>query len=88
MRRPLEDLVATLRTLQVTPDPATGTDGLQALWWEADSLGQPPMAWPLPNGYPDTATAWQSTNGDPRALEHAHALAASGGRRQRGTRRS
>lgn len=63
VRRPMEDLVASLRTLQITPDPGSGTDGLQALWWESDSLGQQPMAWHLPNGYPDTAGDWQSTNG-------------------------
>ena len=63
VRRPMEDLIATLRTLEITPDPGTGVDGLQALWWQSDSMGQQPMAWHLPNGYPDTATDWQSTNG-------------------------
>ncbi|HEY5032602.1 MAG TPA: DUF1800 domain-containing protein, partial [Actinomycetes bacterium] len=63
VRRPLEDLIASLRTLGITPDPGTGTDGIQALWWESDNLGQQPMAWALPNGYPDTAPDWQSTNG-------------------------
>jgi hypothetical protein len=63
VRRPMEDLVATMRTLGVTPDPGTATNGLQALYWESGSLGQQPMAWALPNGYPDTAQDWQSTNG-------------------------
>jgi len=63
VRRPTEDLVASVRTLGITPDPGTGTNGLQALYWETSSLGQQPLAWALPNGYPDTAQDWQSTNG-------------------------
>jgi uncharacterized protein (DUF1800 family) len=63
VRRPMEDLVASVRTLGVTPDPGTGTSGLQALYWETSNLGHQPLAWALPNGYPDTAQDWQSTNG-------------------------
>jgi len=63
VRRPTEDLIASVRTLGITPDPGTGTNGLQALYWETSSLGQQPLAWALPNGYPDTAQDWQSTNG-------------------------
>jgi uncharacterized protein (DUF1800 family) len=63
VKRPIEDMVSSVRTLGITPDPGTGTDGLQALWWESDSMGQMPLAWRLPNGYPDIAVAWQSTNG-------------------------
>ena len=63
VRRPIEDLIASVRTLSVTPDPGTGTSGLQALYWESSNMGQQPMAWALPNGYPDTAQDWQSTNG-------------------------
>jgi uncharacterized protein (DUF1800 family) len=62
VKRPLEDLVSSCRTLGITPDPGTGTDGLQALWWESDSMGHQPMAWPMPNGYSDVAVDWQSTN--------------------------
>lgn len=62
VRRPYEDLVASLRILGVTPD-ASGTKGLQALYWKTEELGQAPMAWHLPDGYPDVATAWQSANG-------------------------
>ena len=62
VKRPLEDLVSSCRTLGITPDPGTGTDGLQALWWESDSLGHMPLAWPMPNGYSDVAVDWQSTN--------------------------
>ena len=61
-KRPLEDLVSSCRTMGITPDPGKGTDGLQALWWESDSLGHMPLAWPMPNGYSDVAVDWQSTN--------------------------
>ncbi|MFI5099362.1 MAG: DUF1800 domain-containing protein [Actinomycetes bacterium] len=62
VKRPVEDLVSSCRTLSITPDPGSGTDGLQALWWESDSLGHMPLAWPMPNGYSDVAVDWQSTN--------------------------
>lgn len=62
IRRPYEDLVAALRILDVLPD-AAGTDGLEALYWTTEGLGQAPLAWHLPDGYPDVATAWQSANG-------------------------
>lgn len=62
VKRPLEDLVSTLRILGVQAD-ATGVKGLTALGWVAESVGQAPMAWHPPNGYPDVATAWQSAGG-------------------------
>ncbi|WP_218566353.1 DUF1800 domain-containing protein [Vallicoccus soli] len=58
-KRPYEDLVSTLRVLQVRPE-ATGTKGMDAFGWQAEGLGQRPLAWPAPNGYPDVAAAWQS----------------------------
>jgi uncharacterized protein (DUF1800 family) len=63
VKRPLEDVLSTLRVLGTTPDPGSGTYGLQALWWETGSLGHQPLAWHLPDGYADVASAWQSTNG-------------------------
>jgi Protein of unknown function (DUF1800) len=33
---------------------------MQALVWIADGLGQQPLAWSPPDGYPDVATSWQS----------------------------
>jgi uncharacterized protein (DUF1800 family) len=62
VRRPFEDLVATLRVLGYRPDKS-GTDGLQGLFWMAQDLGQAPMGWPQPNGFPDEAIAWQSAGG-------------------------
>jgi uncharacterized protein (DUF1800 family) len=62
VRRPLDDVVATLRILGVKPDPS-GTAGLQDLYWMVQDLGHAPMAWPQPNGYPDVADAWRSAGG-------------------------
>lgn len=58
-RRPFEDLVATLRVLGYRPDKR-GRAGMQALVWIADGLGQQPLAWSPPDGYPDVASSWQS----------------------------
>ncbi len=58
-RRPFEDLVATLRVLGYGPD-RRGRAGMQALVWIADGLGQQPLAWSPPDGYPDVAASWQS----------------------------
>lgn len=62
VRRPLEDLVATVRILGIKPD-ATGVTGMQELYWMVESLGHAPMAWHPPNGYPDVAEAWRSAGG-------------------------
>jgi uncharacterized protein (DUF1800 family) len=62
VRRPAEDLVATLRVLGYGPDK-TGKQGMQALVWIANSLGQQPLAWSQPDGFPDVAASWQSAGG-------------------------
>jgi uncharacterized protein (DUF1800 family) len=61
VRTPYEDLIATLRALQIGPDKK-GTDGVRALQWVAQGVGQPPMAWSEPNGYPDIAASWSSSS--------------------------
>lgn len=57
MRRPLDFFIGALR--------ATGTEITD--WWVMEEmlqrLGQMPYAWGPPDGYPDTAEAWLSTNG-------------------------
>jgi uncharacterized protein (DUF1800 family) len=60
MRTPYEDALATVRILGLTPPPVTtsGDSDLRHLLWTTHGLGQPPMGWPAPNGYPDVATAW------------------------------
>jgi uncharacterized protein (DUF1800 family) len=71
VRRPMEYLVATYRTLGVRPDtPATfkNTDanaspflqGLRQIRQKMDELGQFPTGQPTPNGYPDVFVAWTS----------------------------
>lgn len=56
-KRPLENMVSTVRALGVTP--GSDTKGwLDDLLWTARTAGQAPMGWPAPNGYPDVATAW------------------------------
>ena len=61
-RRPFEDLAVTLRVLGYQPD-GSGKSGMQALVWVADGMGQQPLAWSPPDGFPDEAVAWQSAGG-------------------------
>ena len=68
VRRPFEDLIATIRVLgigpeQVTSDNPKGTKAVQALYWTLQASGHAPLNWAPPNGYPDVAAAWASTNG-------------------------
>lgn len=60
VRTPYEDALATIRILGLTPPPVptSGDSDLRHLLWTTHGLGQPPMGWPAPNGYPDVATAW------------------------------
>ncbi|MFZ0325003.1 MAG: DUF1800 domain-containing protein, partial [Actinomycetes bacterium] len=60
VRRPMEDVVATLRILSYKPD-ATGKQGMRGLYWMIDDMGHAPCAWHMPNGYPDVAVAWESS---------------------------
>jgi hypothetical protein len=59
VRRPFEDVAASLRILGIRPDP-NGVDGQQALYWSVEGLGHLPMGWVPPDGYPDTADPWRS----------------------------
>ncbi|MGL5927457.1 MAG: DUF1800 family protein, partial [Dermatophilaceae bacterium] len=58
-RRPLESVAHAFRAIGLTTDKA----GIDSLYW-ADAgltnLGQAPLMWPSPNGYPDVAAAWSS----------------------------
>ncbi len=71
VRRPMEFLAATYRTLGVQPDaPASfkNTDphaspflqGLRQIRNKLEQLGQSPAGQPTPNGYPDVFVAWTS----------------------------
>jgi hypothetical protein len=59
LKRPFEDLVATLRLLGYQPD-RKGVTGLRGLYWVCNQVGHAPFAWDLPDGYPDDAASWQS----------------------------
>ena len=59
VRRPFEDVAATLRILNIRPDPE-GVDGQQGLYWMTEGLGHLPMGWVPPDGYPDTGDPWRS----------------------------
>jgi uncharacterized protein (DUF1800 family) len=59
VRRPAEDVVATLRIIGYRPE-ASGKSGMQGLYWMVDEMGHAPFAWSQPDGYPDVAASWQS----------------------------
>lgn len=61
VRRPFEQIVASARALGVKP--STDPEGLMQLYWMLGTTGHQPLAWPMPNGYPDVASAWQSPAG-------------------------
>jgi uncharacterized protein (DUF1800 family) len=61
VRTPYEDMIATLRVLRIGP-PKFDTVGIRDLQYLAGTVGQAPLAWVPPNGYPDTAAAWASTS--------------------------
>ena len=56
-KRPLENMVSTIRVMGATPG-ADLKGWLNGLLWQAQGAGQAPMGWPAPNGYPDVAAAW------------------------------
>ncbi len=59
VRRPLENLIATVRIFGYGTGDLTKT--LPTLHWMSAVIGQTPLDWPAPNGYPDVATAWRSS---------------------------
>jgi uncharacterized protein (DUF1800 family) len=61
-RRPLENVVATARVLGVAPGARTA-EAMDSLYDLSRDLGNAPMNWAAPNGYPDVAAAWTSANG-------------------------
>ena len=62
IRRPMQDVIGTVRVLGIQPD-ANGNEGMQALYWMIGDLGDAPMAWASPDGYPDDSDAWRSAGG-------------------------
>ncbi|MFG2039200.1 DUF1800 domain-containing protein [Dactylosporangium sp. NPDC048998] len=61
-RRPLENFVATARVVGTKPGSDTAK-ALEDLYNFTNKLGQPPLGWGPPDGYPDVATAWSSAAG-------------------------
>ncbi|MGI5244148.1 DUF1800 domain-containing protein [Dactylosporangium sp. CA-139066] len=61
-RRPLENFVATARVVGTTPGADTAK-ALDDMYNFTNKLGQPPLGWGPPDGYPDVATAWSSAAG-------------------------
>ena len=62
VRRPAEDVIATVRAVGTAPDPASTATGGVATWnWALGDVGHSPMGWHPPNGYPDVAAAWAGT---------------------------
>ena len=59
LRRPAENVVATVRALGLQPATDLALTG-NALAQMCSSVGQVPLSWPSPDGYPDTAAAWRS----------------------------
>jgi hypothetical protein len=58
-RRPTENLIATVRVLGVTASDMSRA--LAVLHWMSGAVGQTPLDWPAPNGYPDLAASWRSS---------------------------
>ena len=69
-RRPLENFVATARSLGVAPGSDTRA-GIEGLYYMTQRFGNAPLAWVPPNGYPDVAAAWRSAHAT-LALWNAH----------------
>ena len=61
-RRPLENLVASARAVDVRPGGDT-VGFIEDMYWRTGNMGHRPLAWPAPNGYPDVHPAWRSANG-------------------------
>jgi hypothetical protein len=68
VRRPRENLLATVRTLGLMPEPIvagsnpTGTKALASFYWMVDDTGDAPFNWATPDGYPDVAASWSSAS--------------------------
>lgn len=62
-RRPLENLVASLRVLGVQPGPAPAEAITAIAVMARNQLGHAPLGWSAPNGYPDVQPPWRSVSG-------------------------
>jgi len=81
VRKPLEDLLATVRALEIKPlkpraDRETYDDFAVSIFWRAYSLGQTPYDWPQPNGHPETNLPWSSAGRALNSFDMHRSLAA------------
>lgn len=76
VRTPVEDVVNTARVLGLRP---TGDGSTKALAhhviWMSSSLGQNPLTWPRPDGFPETSATWASPARVLRGWDLHYALA-------------
>ena len=73
LRRPLNFIIASLRVTT----PSLRRESYAGLRNDLYALGQIPFEWVPPDGYPDTAAYWTSTNGMLNRWNFASALAGS-----------
>jgi uncharacterized protein (DUF1800 family) len=73
VRRPLDDAVGSARVLGVEPAPEGDPLVHPLLWWSGQ-MGQRPLAWLSPNGYPEVHAAWRSASGRLTAWNYHRAL--------------
>ena len=76
VRRPVEDLMATLRILGYGPD-REGRQGMQALVWISDSMGQQPLGWSPPERVPRHRSGLAVRGRHARTVEHPPLLGRS-----------
>jgi uncharacterized protein (DUF1800 family) len=62
-RRPLEDVVATVRVLGIGPPPARDLSDMERLRVNATNLGMQPLTAYPPTGFSDVAAGWWSIGG-------------------------
>ncbi|MGL4339153.1 MAG: DUF1800 domain-containing protein [Rhodoglobus sp.] len=60
-RRPLEDAVGSARAVGVIQGKDFAA-GVRDLYWYMGRLGQMPLSWVPPNGFPDVTAAWMSAS--------------------------
>jgi uncharacterized protein (DUF1800 family) len=61
IKRPFEAIVSALRATNADWTIRYGDNDSNSFIWQYGNIGQPLYNWPAPDGYPDTAVAWQST---------------------------
>ncbi len=58
MRRPIEYYASLLRSMQLQWDPARAANLTGSVMGQLALLGQVPLAWETPDGYPDSDSRW------------------------------